>query len=420
LRFAVHRPGNPEASTRSHGMPCRDVPGRVHVSVVGISAGSAGEDGLALTRLRVDDPAHRAPLACVHGIDLFHSAMGLVLKPTGQQPPSAGQDLSVEPSLLPDVRSRRDNCAFGRASHVGDPKVLNADHVETPGQVSGYLLGPVLTRISLPCYQPGCGGPGPDSAFGNALGAGQAALQKQQSATPLRTQSGDVEQLAGGQSCAHRHAAIYTNDSPVAGRWDGRRDDGECNVPAARAVTGYPVGPRAFGDGPGPAESDPPGLWHPRLGRMTGQPTDPLSLWPDDTEALVAADLPPGGPAMGPGEEACHCLREVPQRLLLDSLRPGSQPGELGAGLGELAALGNEPGRGGAAESPVLVLLHSKIPHEPGVRTVFPQDQFLPQSRHEPVTGHESNLLATTDTFEEVTRRHVSRLKARISTPRSR
>src|ERR1700730_1460208 len=294
-------------------MPCRDVSGCIHVSVAGISDGSAGEDGLALTRLRVDDPAHRAPLACVHGIDLLHSARGLVLKPTGQQPPSAGQDLSVEPGLLPDVHSRRGNCAFGRASHVGDPKVLNADHVETPGQVAGCLLGPVLTRISLPCYQPGCGGPGPDSAFGNALGAGQAALQKQQPATPLRTQPGHVEQLAGGQGRAYRHAAIYADDGPVAGRWDRRGGNGECNMPATRAVQGDPGRPRALGDGPGPAESDPPGLWHPRLARMTRQPMDPLSLWSDDTKALVAADLPPGGPAVGPGEEASHCLREVPQ-----------------------------------------------------------------------------------------------------------
>jgi hypothetical protein len=31
--FAVHRPGNPVASPRSHRMPCGDVPGRVHISM---------------------------------------------------------------------------------------------------------------------------------------------------------------------------------------------------------------------------------------------------------------------------------------------------------------------------------------------------------------------------------------------------
>ena len=33
MRFAVHGPGNPVASPRSHGVPRRDVPGRVHISV---------------------------------------------------------------------------------------------------------------------------------------------------------------------------------------------------------------------------------------------------------------------------------------------------------------------------------------------------------------------------------------------------
>jgi hypothetical protein len=49
-RFAVHRPGNPVASPRSHGVPRRDVDGRVHVSVTSETAGSAPEHGLALTR----------------------------------------------------------------------------------------------------------------------------------------------------------------------------------------------------------------------------------------------------------------------------------------------------------------------------------------------------------------------------------
>jgi len=31
VRFAVHGPGNPVASPRSHGMPRRDVDGRIHV-----------------------------------------------------------------------------------------------------------------------------------------------------------------------------------------------------------------------------------------------------------------------------------------------------------------------------------------------------------------------------------------------------
>ena len=36
MGFAVHRPGNPVASPRSHRMPCGDVPGRVHISMAGL------------------------------------------------------------------------------------------------------------------------------------------------------------------------------------------------------------------------------------------------------------------------------------------------------------------------------------------------------------------------------------------------
>ena len=63
LRFAVHGPGLPVASPRSHGVPRRDVPGRVHVRVACVSAGGAPEDGLALARPRVHLPARRAALA---------------------------------------------------------------------------------------------------------------------------------------------------------------------------------------------------------------------------------------------------------------------------------------------------------------------------------------------------------------------
>ncbi len=56
MRFAVHWPGCPVASPRSHGVPRRDILSRVHVSVAGETAGSAPEHGLALTRVPVRLP----------------------------------------------------------------------------------------------------------------------------------------------------------------------------------------------------------------------------------------------------------------------------------------------------------------------------------------------------------------------------
>ena len=87
MRFAVHRPGYPVASPRSHGVPRRDVSGRVHISVAGETAGSAPEHGLALTRSPVHLPARRAPLARERGVDLLNPVRGLVLQQAHQQPP---------------------------------------------------------------------------------------------------------------------------------------------------------------------------------------------------------------------------------------------------------------------------------------------------------------------------------------------
>jgi len=85
LRFAVHWPGNPVASPRSHGVPRRDVPGRVHVCVVGETAGRAHEARLVLTRLRIHMPARRAPLTRKRGSDLLHPAGCLVLQPRSRR-----------------------------------------------------------------------------------------------------------------------------------------------------------------------------------------------------------------------------------------------------------------------------------------------------------------------------------------------
>src|SRR5690606_22246048 len=128
-----HRPGNPKPFPRSHRMPCGgipDVPGRVHISVGGVSAGPAPVTCLALARFPVHDPARRATLARVRGIDLHDPSRSLVLQAGYELSPPGGEDAPVEPRLLPDVTARRVEGAFRRADHVGDLQVLDDDHVE--------------------------------------------------------------------------------------------------------------------------------------------------------------------------------------------------------------------------------------------------------------------------------------------------
>ena len=61
MRFTVHRPGNPVASPRNHGVPRRDVLSRVHISIAHKTAGSAPEHGLTLAPVPVHLSARRAP-----------------------------------------------------------------------------------------------------------------------------------------------------------------------------------------------------------------------------------------------------------------------------------------------------------------------------------------------------------------------
>src|SRR6266700_5384963 len=155
VRFAVHRPGCPVASPRSHGVPRRDVDGRVHIRVAGETAGRAPEPRLALTRVPVHLPARRAPLAREHGSDLLHPAGGLVLQAADQQAPPRTQDAPVQPGLLPDVPAWALPRAPRRPGHLRDLQVLDPDQVEPAREVRAGLLRPVLTPVRLAGLQPG-------------------------------------------------------------------------------------------------------------------------------------------------------------------------------------------------------------------------------------------------------------------------
>src|SRR5436190_3750716 len=171
LRFAVHRPGYPVASPRSHGVPRRDVPGRVHISVVGETAGREYESRLALTRLRVHLPARRAPLARERGSDLLHPAGRLVLQPAYQLAPPRTQDAPVQPGLGADVPARVLPRAPRRPGHVADLQVLDPDQVEPPRDAGAGLLRPVRAPVALAGPQPGDRVPHPAAAVRSPLRA---------------------------------------------------------------------------------------------------------------------------------------------------------------------------------------------------------------------------------------------------------
>ena len=119
MRFAVRRPGTPEASPRSHGVPRRDVDCRVHVSVAGEAAGGAAEKGLAPAAFRCDVPARRAALARERGWYSLDPAGCLVLQAADQQAPARTADPPVQPGLLPRVVRP---CLGELSAALGEPR----------------------------------------------------------------------------------------------------------------------------------------------------------------------------------------------------------------------------------------------------------------------------------------------------------
>jgi hypothetical protein len=400
VRFAVHRPGIPEASPRSHGVPRRDVLGRVHVSVVGETAGRACEARLALARLPIHVSARRAPLAREGGSDLLHPTGSLLLQPTHQQPPARPQDLPVEPGLLADLPARIAQGALRGSGHVVDLQVFDPDQVEATCQVRACLLGPVLPPVRFPGAQPGDGVPHMCTAFRSPLGASQPPLQAQHAFALPRRQSRHVQQLPGRQGCADGHAPIDPNHLTASRCGDGVGYGREGDMPAPSTVQGHPVGLHARRHRARPAKPYPPNLRHPDSADVAGHAAHIplLPAPPHDPKSFVPSSLAPRRPTgrVARVEERRHCLSEVPQRLLLHHLGTCGQPRELRARLGELPTLLQVPRSALPAAMPVLVLLDGQVPDVPGVAAVVPQHRLLGGSREQPAPGH-TNILSTTN-----------------------
>jgi hypothetical protein len=216
LRFAVHRPGYPVASPRSHRMPCGDVPGRVHVSVAGIPAGHAAEQGLALAAARCDVPARRATLTRVRRTYLLHPAGGFVFYAADQQAPPAGQNAPVQPGLLPHIAARFLRSAPRGAGHVPDLQVFDADHVKPPSKSGRGLLAPVLASVGLTGLVPSDDELDPFAPRRSAPRLGQLAFQSSPAPPLPRRRYRTAQQLPGRQSRRHDHATVEANDPAIS------------------------------------------------------------------------------------------------------------------------------------------------------------------------------------------------------------
>ena len=408
MRFAVHWPGFPVASPRSHGVPRRDVPGCVHIRVAGETAGRTREARLALARLRIHVPARRASLTGERRTYLFHPAGCLVLQSAYQQPPARCHDLAVEPGFLTDVPAWSPGSTSGRARHGPKLEILDFDHVKPARDVGGDLLGPVLAGIRLAGPQPGYGQLHSAPSVRPRPGAGEPALEAPQSLLASAAQSRRCQQLAGRQGSTDSYSAVDADILSIAWASDRAGDSSKGDMPAPGAVAGDPVGLGVLGYCAGPTEPHPSGLWDTHQANIAGYaadvPVSPASS--HDTESFIPVGLPPRWPARRVYwvEEGRHRLGEVTQGLLLHHLGACSQPRVLGAGGCELTALFQVAWTALPAGAPVPVLLDGQVPHVPGVGAVVTQRRLLDRRWKQTIAGHTNTLATTTDISWEVKR----------------
>jgi len=392
LRFAVHRPGIPEASPRSNGVPRRNVLRCIYVGVAGVPAGSATKVRLALARLPVHVPACRAALACERRLYLLDSSGCLLLQAPDEQSPARTIDAPVEPGLgrysAPGSVSR----SSSRAGHGSDVQVLNSNHIESPCNVRGRLLDPVLPAICLACLQPRDRPLYCDPPVRTRLGPGKPPLKAPQSPLLANRQAMRADHFACRQRGADDNAPVDAYYLAVGRCRHRSRSRGESDVPAPSRIACDPVGLRVLGNWAGPAKSDPAHLGNTDFTGLSSQAANVTRLDRNDPESFVSTSFPPRRPAVCSRHEIGHRLSEVSQCLLLHHLGAFAQPRMLGAGGSELPALLQVTGSARAAGPPPSVLLHCKVPHEAGMGAVSKQYGLLFDGRREPVPTHTNTI----------------------------
>ena len=388
MRFTVRRPASAGVSPCSHRPPGGDVACSIHVGVArSRSARFALENRLALTVSRSDVPARRASLRRVRG---------LVLQTRGEQTPTASADTTIEAALLRDLPTRLFDGAARTAGHATHIKSLDANRVEAPRDVSGDILDPVLAPVSLARPQLRDRALRASSPVRAALRASEALLQQLQPPRLTSAEARGVQQFTRRQGRRHCNTAVDTQHAPVTRTGYGIRNMGERNVPAAGPITCDPVRFHPLRHRPGKPEEDPSDLGHPQTTEPAVQPLDLMRSDPHLPESLVHTGFAPRRAAMRSAEKVPHRLGEVPQRLLLHSLRAGRQPIVLDTSRGQLSTLLVVAGRA-ATRPPMLLLLDSQIPHIPGAATMLRQSGLLLSGRKQPVSRHASNVTAATD-----------------------
>ena len=416
MRFTVRRPASAEVSPCCHRPPGGDVACSVDVRVAPYRAAFTLEHRLALAVSGSDMPAHGASLRRMSGRDLFDPTGSLLPQTRCEQTPSTAAYATVKPPLLRNSQPRLRHSPARTAGHRTHVKGLDADNIETSRDVSSGLFDPVLSTVSLTGRQLCNSQPYAASTPRLALRTSQPLLQHLQ---PLRLTGSEtrcVQQFTRRQCCGYRNPTIDTDHAALTRTRDRIGDVGECNMPAAGAITRNPIGLHTLSDWPRQPEPHPADLRHPYPTEPAVQTLDMMRFQPDLPESLMRTGFAPRGAAVGSAEKVAHRLGEVTQRLLLHRLVPRRKPVVLGARGGQLSTLLVIAGAM-APRLPMLLLLDGQVPYVPRMATMLAQHHRLLTGWKQLISRHIRNIVARTDKPSIGEAAVPSLAKTRDSTP---
>jgi hypothetical protein len=396
LRFAVRRP--PAVSLRCYRPSGGDIAGGVHVGIARTrAAGYAREYRLALAVFGRDVTAGGTSLRGVRSWNALDAARGLMVEAVNEAAPSLTSDRAVEAALLRHPNTGLVECAACGAAHRPHVEVFDSNSVEPAGQIGRGFFHPITAPVHF------AGRKFRDRQFRalstvrTALGSREALLQAAQPDLLTESKNRRMEQLTRRQCRRDRDTTIDTDHAAISRPCDRFGDVRESDMPATGPIPGNAIGLHAGRHRPTPAKSDPPDFGDPHPAVPAVELFDVLRLEPDLPEPFMHTCLPPRRPTMSAAHRITHSLSEVPQRLLLDCLRPGRQPITFGAYLSQLCGLLVIPRRA-APRLPKLLLLDGEIPDKSGMPAMFQQHLLLNRCWQQSEPRHSCKLARPTDT----------------------
>lgn len=225
---------------RPRGVSAQYIYRSVDVGMIAVTTMLTGKDRLALAARSVDGPARRAGLRRVHGRHFNQRPAAFfefVSKDGLEDMPALVEDRSVQPSLSPDVATRRFSGPGGACRHIGNLQIFHNNGAETFSDVQRCLVVPIAADASAFCGQSSTALDRLKSSFRPLLTTRNNALCGAHTALDGTKANGDGHHLAGRESQGIGHATVDADAGENISWRNVLNFTGEANVPTIGAQT---------------------------------------------------------------------------------------------------------------------------------------------------------------------------------------